>query len=147
MQINVVISDDDSIVIPNVHDANILGLVMVSKNKLLLPIHLVDGSNVCIVLNDVVCLRSDDFREGNIVLDITVSRGSAVEMSEIAYAHGLEKFLSSESSLFLKKSIQDFLKEKRILVQVNPSFGCRLVCICGEIEATCNEDVFINGIM
>jgi hypothetical protein len=128
------IVEDGSIVNPNVHDANILGVIMLTQKQLLLPIETVDGLALYIALDDVVCLRVDDFREGNIILDISVLSGTEVEMKDIAYAHGLESFLSCQSNSFLEKAIQNFLSRKQYLVQVNPSYGCKLVCICNKVE-------------
>lgn len=131
---NLLLSEDGSIVNPDVHDARILGLVMINKKKLFLPIRLTDGSDLCLALCNVYCLRADDFREGNIILDITVSKGTEVDISDIAYAHGLEQFLSSESNTFLNKAVQDFFIGIKLFVQINPSYGCKLVCICDEIQ-------------
>lgn len=128
----VIISTDGMLVSPTVHDARVLGLVMVGK-KLLMPMQSAEGLTFCIALNDVERLRADDFREGNIVLDITVSIGSAVEIEDIAYVYGLEK-TSFQSNSFLKNVILKFAAEGKALVRLNPSYGCALVCICREVE-------------
>lgn len=133
MNENLLFSEDGSIVTPNVHDAYILGLVMIKK-KLLLFIKLTSGSNLCLALNNVDRLRADDFREGNIILDITVSKGIEVDIRDIAYAHGLEQFLNSKSNAFLDKAVQSFFNDIKIFVQINPSYGCKLVCICDEVQ-------------
>jgi hypothetical protein len=140
----ILVSDDDSIVEPNVHDSRILGLITLEKNKLLLPMQTVDKSILCLAFNDLDCLRVDDFREGNIILDITVSRGSEVEVIDIAYAHGLEQFISSETNNYLDKAVQNFINGNKLFVQINPSYGCKLVCICGEIEVLQNWTSIIN---
>ena len=143
---NLLVSEDGSIVNPDVHDAHILGLVMINKKKLLLPVRLTDGSNLCLALSNIDCLRADDFREGNIILDITVSRGTEVDMSDIAYAHGLEQLLSSEANAFLNKAMQDFFIGIKLFVQINPSYGCKLVCICDEIQVLQNWASVINAV-
>lgn len=141
---NILISEDDSIIDPNVHDSRILGLITLEKKKLLLPMQTTDKSILCIAFNDLDCLRVDDFREGNIILDITVSRGSEVEVSDIAYAYGLEQFMPSETNSYLDKAVKSFITGKKLFVQINPSYGCKLVCICGEIEVLKNWTSIIS---
>jgi len=131
---NILISEDGSILEPNVHDGRIIGLFTLENKKLLLPILTANKSFICIALNDLECLRVDDFREGNIILDITVSSGTDVEIADIAYAHGLEQLTYSEANPYLNKAVQNFITGKKIFVQINPSYGCKLVCICGSAE-------------
>ena len=131
---NVSFSDDDSIIDPPVHDAKILGMLVTSQKKLIISMQLVDGSNVCLVLNDIKRIRSDGFREGNIVLDITIWKGDEVDLKKIAYVHGLETFYPLDSSSYIQQAMHDFLHEERLLVQIEPSYGCKLACICGGIH-------------
>lgn len=121
-----------------------LGLITLEKRRLLLPIQTTDKSILCIAFNDLDCLRVDDFREGNIILDITVSSGSEVEVSDIAYAHGLERFMPPETNDYLDKALKSFITGKKLFVQINPSYGCKLVCICGEIEVLQNWTSIIS---
>lgn len=126
--------DDDYIIEPNFHDANIFGLITLENKKtLLILVKTVNKSLLCISLNDFDCFRADDFREGNIILDITVSSGFKVDMFDIAYAHGLEQFINIKN-FYLENAVQNFVEGKRLFVQINPSYGCKLVCICGQIE-------------
>jgi hypothetical protein len=141
---NILISEDDSIIEPNVHDARILGLITLKNKKLLLLIKTTDKSILCFSFNGIDCLRVDDFKEGNIILDITVSRGPEVEVSDIAYAHGLEQSVSLEKNLYLDKAVQNFINGKKLFVQINPSYGCKLVCICDGIEILKNWVSLIN---
>lgn len=135
---SVLIAEDGSILEPNVHDGRIIGLFTLENKKLLLPILMVNKSVTCIAFTDLECLRVDDFREGNIILDITISSGTDVDVTDIAYAHGLEQFTSSETNPYLNKAVQNFITDKKLFVQINPSYGCKLVCICGGIEVLQN---------
>jgi hypothetical protein len=142
---NILISEDDSIIEPNVHDAQILGLIMLEDNRLLLLIQATDKSILCFAFNDLDCLRVDDFKKGNIILDITVSSGSEVEIVDIAYVYGLEKFIPLDKNGYLNKAVQSFLNGKKLLVQINPSYGCKVVCVCGGIEVLKNWTSIINN--
>jgi hypothetical protein len=133
MDEKVTISEEGILLTPELHDAEILGVIMVAKDRALLPMRPVEGNLLCIVLNGVEYLRADDLREGNIVLDITVSTAASVEAEDIAFAHGLEK-PSFASSVYLEKAISSFKSEEKILFRLNPSYGCTLACICSGIE-------------
>jgi hypothetical protein len=132
MYINVSVLED-IIVEPNVHDALLLGLVMTTKNKLLLIMQATDAAILYIALNDIECLHADDFRQGNIILDISVFSGHDASADDIAYVYGLDKSSPCDSK-YLDKAVRDFFIRKKLFVQINPSYGCRLACICGGIE-------------
>jgi hypothetical protein len=125
-----IFSNADEVVDPPLHDADVQGLLLIPKGNLLISIQTTDGSNKCIVLRGVERLRADDFREGNIILDVTVSSGASIEMEDICYAYGLEK----GENPFVQRTMDRLMREKRLVVTLNPSYGCMLVCICRDIE-------------
>jgi hypothetical protein len=73
----------------------------------------------------------DDFRQGNIILDVPISVGAAIEVEDVAYAYGLEP----NEKKILPQTMERLVRERRMVVRVNPSYGCTLVCICNSVEA------------
>jgi hypothetical protein len=130
------ISSEGMLTRPDVHDARLVGLVMLERGDLAMLLRLTDDCNVGIVLIGVERLRANDFRQGNIVLDITVSTGADVGASDIAFAYGLEQDNSQESLAFLETTLAKFHAKTRILVELNSSYGCSLICICEKIDVT-----------
>jgi len=133
----IVLSDAGEIATPPLHDARLNGLLLVSDSRLLLPIETTDGARLSLALQGVERLRADDFRQGNIILDVTVSTGAEIEPDDVAYAYGLE----STDGTFLLQTMERLTRERRLVVRVNSSYGCTLVCICARIEI---EDDFLG---
>lgn len=130
MNKQVVISDAREVIWPSLHDARVRGFLLCAGATLMLPVEASDGLRCCLVLRGVEQLRADDFRQGNIILDVTVSSVSAIEMADVAYAYGVEP----TNSPFMLQTIERLIREDQIIVRVNPSYGCVAVCICRSIE-------------
>jgi hypothetical protein len=127
----ILISEDGEVVQPPLHDARIRGLVMCGGAKLIVPIETSDGARLCLVLHEVERLRADDFRQGNIILDVSISSAVEVDVSDVAYAYGV----GPAETAFLSQTMERLVREKKQVVRINPSFGCTAVCICGRMEA------------
>ncbi|WP_197339955.1 hypothetical protein [Ralstonia solanacearum] len=126
------LSSDGEMISPAIHDANLRGIVLVDPDALYIPLRLVSGASVCIVLRGVIRLRADDFRQGNIVLDITVS-GIDVKARDLMYVYGIAQEAKAEMS-FLVAAEKDFCDGKLKLVEINASYGCSLACVCRDID-------------
>ena len=137
------VSEDGALISPVVHDSRLVGL-LISGKELLLLIEPLEGTRFHIVLKDVERLRVDDFREGNIILDIAVYRGSEIEIEDVAYVHGLENE-GLQSGGFLKETMQTLAERNIILVKVHPTYGCSLVCLCRDIGIADHFDQTLMG--
>ncbi len=126
MSYQITYSDAGEIVVPEVHDAKVRGLLVTNDNRLLVSVAGTDGSNKCLVFHGVERLRCDDFRQGNIILDVTVSSGESIDIDDLAYVYGVEK----SNAPFLQSSMDRLQAENRLVVRLNPSYGCSLVGIC-----------------
>ena len=126
----VVISESGEVVHPSLHDAQVRGYLLCANATLMLPFESSDGVRHCLVLRDVERFRADDFRQGNIILDVTVSSGETIEIADVAYAYGIELI----ESHFLLQTMESLMREKQLIVRINPSYGCVAVCICRSIE-------------
>lgn len=126
----IIVSDDESIVEPNVHDATIRGLLLLSGKRLLISLETIEGGARCLVLHGVERLKVDGFREGNTVLDVTISASASLDPGDVADAYGVA--LSDKS--FLPRILEKLRFGGFIIVRVNPSYGCSLVCVCRHVS-------------
>ena len=82
------------------------------------------------LLSGLERLRADEFRQGNIVLDITICQASAGERDEIAYLYDIK---STEVDL-LERTANRLALDQKLVVQISTSYGCRLLAICSAVE-------------
>ena len=57
---------------PDLHDGSLSGIIVSDANTLELRCAHVDGWRYVVRLPELVSLRADDFRQGNIILDVRV---------------------------------------------------------------------------
>lgn len=118
---------------PNVHDAR-LEAISVQKPQACLKIVDVDGKHLDLVLQGVERLYATDFREGNIIFDITIGGDiSALDRSELASLFGtnVEKLKQAH---FLEAIAPRLASGELLLVQLAPSYGCSLIALCGQVS-------------
>lgn len=129
MELNVKIVDG-VIVTPNLHDANIFGLEFRDNRDLLLAAKLVDGSIVSLIFKDVYRLVANNFREGNIILDVSVTESSDIDLEDV-----IDFYQASENlpTSLMMSIISNARLEKKRLVNISSSYGCELISICGQI--------------
>jgi hypothetical protein len=125
-----VIIEDRMVVDPNVHDAQLLGILLDKKGRVLLPLELEDGRPICIVMDGVERLEAGDFREGNTILSLSVSSGASLDVVDVAAAYGE----SPTNEGFLPRVMARLVSEGFIAVIVSPSYGCSMACVCRSID-------------
>ena len=135
MSYQITYSDAAEIVEPDFHDANVNGLLVTNDKSLMVSISGSSCGNKCLVLHGLERLRCDDFRQGNIILDITVSSGPSLNVDDLAYVHEVER-----NTPFLQSAMDRLRSQNSLLVRLNPSYGCSLVGICQRI--TVEDDLF-----
>lgn len=126
MSYQIVYTDAGEIFEPKIHDSRLRGLLLTNDNRLFVSIFGANLGNKCLVLHGVEKLRCDDFRQGNIVLDVTVSSGDSIEIDDLAYAYGVDK----SNAPFLHGSMDRLQAQKSLVVRLNSSYGCSFVSIC-----------------
>jgi hypothetical protein len=124
-------SDDGSLINPPVHDADLFGILSCPSRRMLLLLRDIHGKVHCLSLLGVERFRGDDFRQGNIVLDIEVQTGPSVNREDLASIYDTD---ASSSGDFLEKIIRKFNLGQLILVRLDPSYGCSFLCVCERIE-------------
>jgi hypothetical protein len=124
------LSPDGTVLSPPLYDGLVRGLLLCKDKRLLLPVETSDGRQYCLVMHAVDRLRVDDFREGNTILSIDVSRGEQLTVEDVAFAFDVD----IDQSAFLRRTMDRLRNEGLILVRISPSYGAAVVCVCSEMS-------------
>lgn len=127
----IIVNENGFVITPNVHDGLLVGIMLLSKKYGQIIAKDSHGAIFCIDLVGVVAIRAEDFREGNIILDLTLRIGDRVQKSEVASALGIEN--NSNYDEYLLKTMQRFQEKELVFVQLAPSYGCEITCICSHV--------------
>ncbi len=126
--------------IPTFHDGNLIGLSF-SKGEATLSIVGSDGVGWQIELRGVRYLKADDFREGNIVSYCRAIRKTDPPRGLLeALAGGPHELAAPEYHEKHRLFIDDLAEQVRngslTLLIVEPSYGCELLAISEQVEAS-----------
>tara|TARA_B100000768_G_scaffold174692_1_gene185293 strand:- start:566 stop:982 length:417 start_codon:yes stop_codon:yes gene_type:complete len=131
--INYQIGESYQVIEPNLHDSNLIS-VEHDKNDTLIKFRSTSGELIQAVASNVKKLIINDFREGNIVLDVTIER--MVKIPD----YGLDKLLllskvKCEKQDAYIRTVKDKIESgEMMLVTINPSYGCNGMIYCEKIS-------------
>jgi hypothetical protein len=119
------------------HDANLVGIRMESNStQAVLSFVREDGLNVDLILKGVKHLRCDNFREGNIVLDVENRTGVKIGRDVVEKAVGVS---DGESSQYIFELCAKIESGELVLIQLLESYGTNVVAVCESCEARDNS--------
>ena len=116
---------------PDLHDAQLLGLLNFDSKKTVLLIKLRSGEIRGLRLLEVEHLNARDFKEGNLILDGNIDSGHGADCEQAF--KDLEMADQIGSDFYLRTTERIGRHELKILT-INPSYGCVLCAFCKEIE-------------
>jgi hypothetical protein len=123
------------------HDGSVDGILVSGKDAKVF-LRDVSGSCFTMALSGVERLKVDDFREGNIILRLSMLAGGKCDADLIRdlyepseHDRGADEFLSR-----LQERVNN---EKLVLVEITPSYGCSLLALCAEVR-TAPEVRWVN---
>jgi hypothetical protein len=126
--IKIDISDNShSILEPNLHDGRLLGIDLPSKSRADLTVAEVSGTRYHIVLDGVLAFHATDFREGNIILDVTVAHGENVQLADLASLGYADQNAPHRAEANLNRLHERVRRESLFVLELNPSYGCHLI--------------------
>ena len=120
-----------TIKVPDLHDADLLGVLNFDSKKTVLVTKLRSGEIRCLRLLEVEYLNASNFKEGNVILDGTVDSGPEADCEQAF--KDLEMADQIGSDFYLRTAERIGRRELQILT-INPSYGCVLCALCKEIE-------------
>jgi hypothetical protein len=132
-------SDSKPAALPNLHDGNLVGIVLVDHQCTLFISDAV-GLMHTITLRGVERLRAEDFLEGNIVLDLTVQTGSVVNEADVLYALSIDEDMAENHRVYVDKMLGRIGRGELHLFELASSYGCTVASVCAEVVADAAVD-------
>lgn len=117
---------------PQLHDGLLEGIIVKKNKSATLTLRDVTGVQYELELEAVEHLCANDFREGNIILDLTVQRGKDCDVSLLRTLLG-SKHCETHPG-FLVALLQRIETEDLALVSIDPSYGCSFLALCRAIN-------------
>src|SRR5262249_53568780 len=123
---------------PNLHDGFVDGVVLEGEKRVAVSLRDVSGQVFSMRLIEVEALVCNEFRQGNIILDITIFSGIAPDDDALGSLFGSpHPSVAREHHEQHKRLLQDRSDKIRKgvlkLVSIEPSYGCSLTALCGEV--------------
>ncbi len=125
------VNDSGLLTHPDLHDGFLKGIVVGSQNTAYVLLNDRQGAEFNLVLSGVEKLRAQDFREGNIILDVSVYNSSQIDDRELCELYDLGAEGASQN--FLNSLKARIVENDSVLVQINPSYGCSLLALCRNV--------------
>ena len=113
---------------PRLHDGSLEGFYVKADKSATLFVRDVNGVKYELELGSVEYLLANEFREGNIILDLTIERGKDCEVSLLRALFD-SKYLETHPN-FLVALQQRIEAEGLTLVSIDPSYGCSFLALC-----------------
>ena len=123
-----VTNDANAIINPDLHDAEIVAIELV--NDVHIRFKLVSDELVSVRLIDVKQICFDNLRQGNIVLDVTVSTNEKLTAKDKQKLFGEIQYGNSRLSFYIDALDENLQCGNLKLIRINPSYGCNMVAIC-----------------
>ena len=110
---------------PDLHDGSLSGIIVSEAKTLELHCAQVDGRRYVLRLPELVSLRADDFRQGNIILDVKVYE-SDFPPDLIRSVYGEE---GNADPAWLSRELQALRQGPWTLLELRSSYGCHLLAL------------------
>lgn len=118
--------------IPSFHDGLLEGIVA-RDGEAHIFIRAVDGLEYTVILRGVRRLIANHFMEGNIILDVVICRGGAINKADLRTLYEVPDGTESGFEWF-ENIVKDAIGEELTLVEVVPTYGCELLALCDAVE-------------
>jgi hypothetical protein len=119
------------LVSPSLHDANLWKIELKEPSTVILSFRDQAGSVHEMTLVSVEYLKCDDFREGNIVLEVTEADPAHIDVSALRKLLHLRE---DETNLQLQSILDNIRSGTRKFIKVTPSYGSEITCLCGDFS-------------
>jgi hypothetical protein len=115
------------------HDARLVSIEIKPDDAVVIGFVRESGDTSRLLLGQVQRLRTFDFREGNIVLEVDEVCGVA---PSVALLQRLFDLGADERPDYLRAAIARIEEGTLKLIHIVPSYGCELIALCGEAILT-----------
>ena len=122
---NINYSSDGVLMSPEFHDGYLKGIMLEANDQLSLHCEDIDGNRGHLLIPNLVSLRSDNFRQGNIIFEFRVYSGEQIPRRLIAK---VEYFVEPvEDSI--NKRVSEIAQNGWSLLELGSSYGCELLAL------------------
>lgn len=121
-------ADLGTFLLRHMHDGELEGVV-VQQADVKLYLKPLDQEAVTLVLPNLIALKADDFRQGNIVFEGIIYQGQASPREVLAYAYDYEL---PEEEVHLQAAMERVRSEKLYSIELTSSYGCELCAVFKE---------------
>ena len=128
-----ILNVDGEVTSPPLHDSELIS-VNTDDSIVSLLFKLDDGSNVYCYLNDTEQFVCNNFRQGNIVLDLTVITGDLLSDELKFKIFPASRVKNEKFDRYIESINNKLQKNELIIIQLNPSYGCEITAICSSIS-------------
>jgi len=117
--------------IPLFHDGLLMGVEIVGEEEVILRLKDVDERRFILRMTGVSSIQVNEFREGNIILDLRVSERLEEYRDVISR---LVFWTDDVDDSKWSRYIEDALKDNKKLLTIYPSYGAEVFALCSEVE-------------
>lgn len=125
------LNDRNEVIEPEIHDCEIIGINLSGPKgdqKFNVELKAEDGLKYCLTASGVVYLYCSSFRVQNVVSYIEIC-------SRVDCQNHLKKFEGIDTTVEITENLSGGILEGRWgLVNVVPSVGCEIICVCKSFE-------------
>lgn len=114
------------------HDGFFDGILIPEKSRALLFLRTRRGEKWTLFLAGVAQLKLWDFREGNIIFDITVRRGAQIAIADVYELHGFKD--AEAAGEWGEKISERIYRQNLVLLQISSSYGAQCMALCESEE-------------
>lgn len=124
------VSKNGTIINPLLHDAYVVGIFTFDDTSSLWIVIATDDQVVCLSLFGVERFRCDDFRLGNIILDMTIEDVSAMSIKDVSLLYDI----NPDDKAAFQRIIDSARSKELVVVNLNSSYGCTFISTCSGAE-------------
>jgi len=108
------------------HDGFVDGL-LIGKESVTIFLSTSAKASYVLIADDVLRMRVDNFREGNIIYDVLTREGEELTVHDIESLYGMQSEATGEVNV--RRVLERVVSERRIVLEINPSYGCQCLML------------------
>lgn len=120
-----------NVITPALHDGWLVGICAPGQDIIEITVEQLNHQRFNFVLEGVVEFQADEFRCGNIILDVTINRGKNARFDSLGQLKSPHGVYSADT---LGKLFQRIIDEDLSVILINPSYGCQLIGVARQIR-------------
>jgi hypothetical protein len=125
------------------HDSQLLKIEL-GNREAKFTFKLIDGGCVTVYLSGLTRMLCNNLKEGNTVLEVSIvheSKYYELLLSKLFELSDEEKSNTSDYVRIIKNKLED---QELIVFHIAPSYGCELIALCENVQASKSEQGIIG---